>query len=81
MNLFGFLFWILAGYLGLMAVLGSLVWCAVKLWRRLTGNTATVADFDEAGAWSHRRAGMDANREHAAQALRSHPGPLPPPGM
>ena len=79
MNLFEFLFWVLAAYLGLMAVLGSLIWCAVKLWQRLTGNTATAADLDEAAALRRHRAGMDASREHAAQALRSHQGPLPRP--
>jgi hypothetical protein len=77
MDIVTFLALILIGYLGTMLVLGSLIWLAVKLWRRLTGNPAALADLDDTVASSHRQTGFDAAREHAAQALRSHPGPLP----
>jgi hypothetical protein len=67
----------LAGYLGIMLVVGMILWGAVRLWQRLTGRSLD-ADNLEAGIQRRRRhAGKDAAAEHAAQALRSHQGPLP----
>jgi hypothetical protein len=67
----------LAGYLGIMFVVGMIVWAAVWLWKRLTGRSLDAEDLDAALQHRQQRTGTDTAAEHAAQALRSHQGPLP----
>ena len=74
MSILVFLALIMVGYLVIMAVLGSILWCAVRLWQWRTGQSL---DIDAGIQHRHQQAGKDRAAEHAAQALRSDPGPLP----
>jgi hypothetical protein len=74
MSFFTFLALVLVGYLVIMAVLSSILWCAVRLWQWRTGR---AIDVDAGLHHRHQQVGKDRAAEHAAQALRSHPGPPP----
>ena len=79
MSILTFLALVLPGYLGIMAVLGTLLWCGVRLWQWRTGQSLGAEEMDEALRHRHRQVGKDRAAEHAAQALRSHEGPFPSP--
>lgn len=59
-----------------MLVLGSILWCAVRLWRWRTGNPDPFEERDP-DAHRHNQAGTDIDGEIAESMLRLHPGPLP----
>ncbi|MGH9175885.1 MAG: hypothetical protein ACRD1H_16085 [Vicinamibacterales bacterium] len=81
MDIFTFLLLILVGYLGTMAVALSLLWAGIKIWQRVFGKPAAPPPGDDLLSARHKRVGQDVAAEHAAQALRSHPGPLVPPDI
>ena len=74
MSILVFLGLILVGYLVVVTVLGSILWCVIRLWQWRTGRSL---DVDAGLEHRHQQAGKDRAAEHAAQALRSHPGPFP----
>ncbi|HYI14223.1 MAG TPA: hypothetical protein VEX37_02455 [Thermomicrobiales bacterium] len=62
MSILIFLALFLVGYLAIMAVLGSILWCAVRLWQWRTG--ASI-DIDAGIQHRHQQAGQDRAAGHA----------------
>jgi hypothetical protein len=77
LDIFTFLSLMLAGYLGIMLVVGMILWGAVWLWQRLTGLSLDAESLEAGIQLRQQRTGKDAAAEQAVQALRSHHGPLP----